>query len=131
EGIFQLDRNAQSAVQPAGQVPAPDDWDKVCPVSTPPGAVSCLGGITAQASTFDTDGVNASTFTGGGSKDDLDTTGWQWTNGSVPSKDDLAHAYAVRYASGFVYFGADRIANSGDSEIGFWFFRGSVTPQAG
>src|SRR6185503_4425450 len=128
-GLFQLDRNAQTSVQYA--IPAADDWDKVCPATTPPGAVSCIGGISAQATSFDTDGVNASIFTGGGSKDDLNTTGWQWKDGSVPPKDDLAHAYAVRYASGFIYFGADRTANNGDSQLGFWFFRGNVGPQAG
>jgi hypothetical protein len=44
------------------------------------------------ASTFDTDGANATIFTGGGSKDDLDTTNWNWKNGSVPDKDDLSYA---------------------------------------
>ena len=129
-GLFQLDRNAQTSVQSSPA--AADDWDKVCPpLTTPPGAVPCIGGITAQATTFDIDGVNASIFTGGGSKDDLNTTGWQWKDGSVPPKDDLAHAYAVRYANGYLYFGADRTANNGDSQIGFWFFQGSVGPQAG
>ena len=128
-GVFQLDRNAQTSVQ--STVPATDDWDKVCPAGTPPGAVSCIGGISAQATTFDTDGVDASIFTGGGSKDDLNTTSWQWKNGSVPPKDDLAHAYAVRYANGLLYFGADRTANNGDSQIGFWFFQGNVGPQPG
>src|SRR5438034_1776164 len=127
-GVFQLDRNAQTSV-PAGA--AGEDWDRVCPASTPPGAVSCLGGTTAVASTFDTDGANATIFTGGGSKDDLDTTSWNWKNGSVPDKDNLAHAYAARYSSSgtvYLYFGADRTANNGDSQIGFWFFRGSVAP---
>ena len=128
-GLFQLDRNAQTSVQSA--IPATDDWDKVCPITTPPGAASCIGGISAQATTFDTDGVNASTFTGGGSKDDLDTTNWNWKDGSVPPKDDLAHAYAVRYSNGFLYFGADRTANNGDSQLGFWFFRSSIGPLAG
>ena len=130
-GVFQLDRNAQTSV-PSGA--AGEDWDKVCPTSTPPGAVSCIGGTTAVASTFDTDGANASIFTGGGSKDDLDTTNWNWKDGSVPDKDDLSHAYAARYNSGgsvYLYFGADRFANNGDSQIGFWFFRGSVGPVAG
>jgi hypothetical protein len=130
-GVFQLDRNAQTSV-PAGALG--EDWDKVCPASTPPGAVSCLGGTTAVASTFDTDGANATIFTGGGSKDDLDTTNWNWKNGSVPDKDNLAHAYAARYTSGgsvYLYFGADRIANNGDSQIGFWFFLGNVGPVAG
>src|SRR6266446_9065777 len=129
--VFQLDRNAQTSV-PAGA--AGEDWDHVCPASTPPGAVSCLGGTTALASTFDTDGANASIFTGGGSKDDLDTTNWNWKDGSVPDKDNLAHAYAARYSSSgnvYLYFGADRTANNGDSQIGFWFFLGSVAPVAG
>src|SRR6266550_3622924 len=108
-GLFQLDRNAQTSVQ--STPPAAEDWDMVCPASTPAGAVACIGGSTAQATTFDIDVVNGSIFTDGGSKDDLNTTSWQWKNGSVPDKDDLAHGYAARYASGFLYFGADRIAN--------------------
>src|SRR5439155_23175860 len=43
-GVFQLDRNAQTSV-PSGA--AGEDWDRVCPASTPPGAASCLGGTTA------------------------------------------------------------------------------------
>jgi hypothetical protein len=130
-GVFQLDRNAQTSV-PSGA--AGEDWDMVCPPSTPPGAASCIGGTNAVASTFDTDAANATIFTGGGSKDDLDTTNWNWKDGSVPDKDDLAHAYAARYTSGgtvYLYFGADRLANNGDSQIGFWFFLGNVAPVAG
>jgi hypothetical protein len=128
-GLFQLDRNAQTSVQSTPN--AAEDWDLVCPAGTPQGAVACLGGSTAQAKAFTTDGIDATIFTGGGSKDDLNTTTWQWKNGSVPPKDDLAHAYSARYENGYLYFGADRTANNGDAQLGFWFFQGSVGPQQG
>jgi Bacterial Ig-like domain (group 3) len=120
-GVFELDGNAVNDPAVAG-----DDWDVIFA-----NAPNCPG---AQACTFLTEGANASIFTGGGSKDDLDTTQWRHKSGSVPDKDDLADAYAVRYESGgqtYLYFGTDRIANNGDSQLGFWFFQGDVRPQAG
>jgi hypothetical protein len=119
-GVFELDRNALD------EAAAGDDWSKIFATAPNcPGTVAC---------SFASNGTGATIFTGGGSKDDLDTSNWLHKTGSVPDKDDLAHAYAARYstASGQVllYFGADRIANDGDSQIGFWFFRATVGPQA-
>ena len=45
EGVFQLDRNAQTSVQSA--IPATDDWDKVCPATRR--GRSLPWGITASA----------------------------------------------------------------------------------
>ena len=56
---------------------------------------------TAPATKFDADGVDVTIFTGRGSNNDLNSTRWQWRSGSVPPQDDLAHAYAVLYASRF------------------------------
>jgi hypothetical protein len=48
----------------------------------------------------------------------------------APDKDEISNAYAAAYLSGndlLFYFGADRFANNGDSQIGFWFFQNSIT----
>ena len=91
--------------------------------------------------------ANATIFTGGASKDDLDTSGWKHKTGSVPPKDDLADGFASRYTvagydpdgpdgpllapSDIIYFGADRTANNGDSFMGFWFFQANITALSG
>jgi len=113
DGFFELDRNAASEAAPG------EDWDAVFANTD-----------TATASTFDHDATGASIFTGGGSKDDLDTTQWKHKSGSVPDKDEILDAYAARYGAN-LYFGADRFDNSGDSQMGFWFFQNSVTAQPG
>ena len=121
EGLFELDgdtvaNNASSPIGPA------DDWD------SHPGA-------TGNRSLFITDqlGLGDDIFTGGASKDDLNTTGWKWKIGSVQDKDDIEHAFAVSYdKSGhtFVYFGMDRFSNGGDAFTGFWFFKNGISKTA-
>jgi hypothetical protein len=78
-----------------------------------------------------TTSASSSSFTGGGSKDELDTSNWLHKAGSVLDKDDLAHAYAARYSTRgqvLLYFGADRTANDGDSQIGFLVLQGHGRP---
>jgi hypothetical protein len=111
DGIFELDRNTANG--PA----AGEDWANVV-----------AGTSTANATSFVVDAVNGTIFTTGGSKDDLDTTGWRHTAGSVPDKDEIQNAFAARYGA-TLYFGADRTANNGDSQMGFWFFQENVSPQ--
>jgi hypothetical protein len=130
DGYFELDGNAVSVADDGTPYGLNDgeDWDKVCPSSTPPGAATCLGGTTATAKFFSVD--DAEIYTGGSTKDDLDVTGWQHTAGSVPDKDELLHGFAARY-SDHLYFGADRAAANGDAQMGVWFFRSAVGPVAG
>ena len=54
----------------------------------------------------------------------------------APDKDDIEHAYAAQYtitAAGpyqnhkVLFFGGDRLANNGNTNIGFWFFHNNVT----
>src|SRR4029079_9127624 len=77
EGLFELDGNtvANNASPPIG--PA-EDWD------SHPGA-------TGNRSLFITDqlGLGDDIFTGGSSKDDLNTTGWKWKGGSAQAKGDI------------------------------------------
>jgi hypothetical protein len=127
DGVFELDRNAIDQAAPG------EDWNKVCPASTPAGiAPGCLGGTTADASKFIVDAVNAAgkdttLYTGGSTKDDLDTPGWKFTSGAGPDKDDISDGYAARYGDR-LYFGLDRFSASGDSTVGAWFFQNDVGP---
>jgi hypothetical protein len=122
--LIQMDRDAYTSTNPTLGA---EDWDKVCPAATPAGIGGCLGGTTADASSFKIDPPAATIFTTGGSKDTLDVTGWQWKNGSVPDKDDLLHAFAARNED-LLYFGADRFALQGTATLGVWFMQGNVGP---
>jgi hypothetical protein len=161
-GSFQLDGDAatDTFTVPTTPVPATDDWDKVCyQVAIRPVAQGGLGLTPAQATAkcgigSPTSGAIAaswveepnpasSIFTGGGSKDPHDISDWLWKNdqNNPPDKDNLVHAYAVRYSlpnspscpSGdptkncdVIYFGSDRFDNSGDATQGFWFLQNKV-----
>jgi len=114
DGVFELDRNALDDADPG------DDWENVDD-----------GDDSADATTgILFDGRGPTIFTGGGSKDDLNTTGWKHKSGSVPDKDELLDAYAARYGD-VIYFGADRYDASGAAALGFWFFQQEVGPLAG
>src|SRR2546425_996182 len=140
-GKFQLDGDAQTSLQ--SPVTAAEDWDMVCPTASPPSRpasdpVHCLGGTTAENSSFVADAFGAATddvFTGGGSKDDLDIPSWKWQQAAPsPDKDDLEHGYAAEYTitvapyvnHKVIFFGGDRAANNGDANIAFWFLQGGV-----
>ena len=109
-GSFELDGDA---IHAAGH-----DWDQVFG-----------SGSGADATTFVTDEVPEQAFEIGGSKDDLNVSP-DWAHGlqNVPDKDDILHAFAALYGD-VIYFGADRYANDGDSQVGFWFFKGGITPN--
>ena len=117
-GVFELDGNA--VTNHSGSV-LPDDWNRINPGP----------GSNAAVSAFTVDPAGASIFTGGGSKDVLDLSQWKYTTGSVPDKDEITDAYAAAYTNTagevLLYFGADRFDNSGDSQIGFWFFQNQVS----
>src|SRR5919202_189472 len=120
DGLFELDGNALD--EPALGA----DWN-----------TAVAGGTASQLSkVFVSDTFNSTSddiFTGGNSKDDHDIPDWRWTTGSAPDKDDLEHAYAAGYTAAnghlIVYFGADRFATSGDSNLGFWFTKNGITPN--
>jgi uncharacterized repeat protein (TIGR01451 family) len=149
-GLFQLDyttspQQGAANVSPTNISPpgnTGDDWANVyCKLNPLESNCAGIAGDKAFARAFISDPTGAaetSFFTGGGSKDERPiSTGqqhWQWddTNDVIPDKDDIAHAFAAAYANqanGHVhfYFGADRFATDGDSQIGFWFFRQRVT----
>jgi len=156
ETLFELDGNQidQSSITnpDAG---AKDDWGQnnfpsmgYCPgnscgyVAGPNVDGSSPGGH-AAVSTF-IDDPNGDTgaddiFTGGGSKDDLPMkhtgggTGWQWTTGSPPDKDDLLEVGAAAYLPTnelLIYDFGFLFAANGDSSIGNWFFKKDLGPCA-
>jgi len=160
-GRFELDGNTE--------VNTTDDWSRVCfqvtgnagcgansgttganPAGVLPAtgavAVTWTGDCLLGASGFGCGSTDATLFTGGGSKDPIDISGWAWKDGAggLPDKDNLNHAFAARYSvqstgaltgtcpSGnfatceVIYFGSDRYDNSGDAQQGFWFLQNPV-----
>ena len=115
-GSFELDGDAVNSGA------AGDDWDNA--IAAPP------TGADAVFATAET--PNKSFVIGTKDLDDISgasvtSTVWRWDLHSVPDKDHLTNAYAIRYPNGNLYFGADRFANNGDAMIGFWFFQNAVS----
>jgi hypothetical protein len=126
-GKFELDGNAVNNPAVAG-----DDWDNVCHqvLHTDCSTTSDTSGATAVDWVAEPN-LNASIFTGGGSKDPQDINKWAWKDdaGGLPDKDNLLHSFAARYTTTqgeVLFFGSDRYDNSGDAQQGFWFFQNSI-----
>jgi hypothetical protein len=151
EGVFELEANAVAGntgvgtgsdpANPQSQAPGGDDWDAVFNSTD-----------TASATSFVTDTTVLNTLAGQGdsilstnTKDIQQIVDWDWkqtTTTSVQDKADIEHAYAAQYVVDktgeqcgsvagtaeceLLYFGADRFSNSGDTVMGFWFFRSTV-----
>src|SRR5437867_1094738 len=143
DGIFQVDGDVQTGTCGGafgGTIGCTgDDWNNLytCPADGVLGCTKATPGVgnnAAAISDLVVDLAPASIFTGGGSKDQLDITQWNWKDGSVPDKDDLIEAFAALYTptSGtranhkILYFGANRLAVNGDAQIGFWFLQNAV-----
>jgi hypothetical protein len=126
-GAFELDGNAVNNPAVAG-----DDWDNVCHQVT--GSDCSTTNDTTGATAVDwvaEPNLNATIFTGGGSKDPQDINNWAWKDGAggLPDKDNLLHSFAARYTTSegeVLFFGSDRLDNSGDAQQGFWFFQNSI-----
>jgi uncharacterized repeat protein (TIGR01451 family) len=120
DGVFELDGNALDSNAPG------DDWE-----NGTPGALDTL----FIPGSVEKDGPDGTYFTTGGSKDENDLSSWKWsTNDVAPDKDELLDVFASVYGTGgdtVVYFGADKFDDSGDAQIGFWFFRNNVSLAAG
>jgi hypothetical protein len=147
-GLFELDTpsaNAEDGVVGDNSA-AGDDWDNICQ-SNPSTCTFATGesapaSTTAIASSHVNDGaLDATIFTGGGSKDPESIDDWLWKDGAggLPDKDNLLHAYAARYSKTadascpstgatceVIYFGSDRYANDGDATQAFWFLQNKV-----
>ena len=113
--VFELEGNTQDDPDITGL-----DWESTFPPDTP---------MTANPIQ---DPVPLTIFTTGGSKDINDVSQWRHKSGSVPDKDNILQAVAAALAlpdgDTAVYFAASRFDNSGDAQIGFWFFQENVAP---
>lgn len=131
-GLFQLDGDPQDATLAT----APDDWE------TLKSSTAKDAGFVAKTAIPIVDGespADTTYFTGGGSKDVRDIGAWQYSSNDVaPDKDEILNAGAAAYKVDtddngvkelIVFFNADRFANDGDSQIGFWFFKDDVHPD--
>jgi hypothetical protein len=100
-GVFELDTDEHGANATNDANVAGDDWDNVCHEvqGTDCGTTSDTSGATAVSWLNEPD-RNTTIFTGGGSKDDHDISDWLWKDGAggLPDKDNLRHAFAVRYS---------------------------------
>ena len=115
--LFELDGNAVDGAA------AGDDWDQV------------YGGTSNADSTQfisdATDSATDETFTGGSTKDDLPLSGWKWSIGAPPNKNDITHAFAAAYTDPddshtIAYFGLNKWEADGDNFVGFWFFKNAI-----
>jgi hypothetical protein len=124
--IFELDGNVADNPNISG-----DDWATL-QTGNGNSIAKTVGTVPGGVAIADPKGTTI--FIGGGSKDTLDVTQWMHTSGNVPDKDEITNAYAAAYnnAAGdlLVFFGADRFATNGDSQVGFWFFQQDVHTNA-
>lgn len=104
------------------------DWDEVFKAWTANPATTCAA-LGLVECTFIHDGIGPSTFTGGNTKDHLPVSGWKHTSGASPDKGEILNAYAAKAIDGndqILYFGMDRYAVDGSTDIGFWFFQAEI-----
>jgi hypothetical protein len=119
---FELDGNPISQSGTDGV-----DWSSLFPNGADSGTWSAQGSLD-EVFTADVFGVMDDQFATG-SKDISPISGWEWKRAEPGDKVDIQNAFAATYDKGgdqLIYFGADRHANAGDAEIGFWFFRDTV-----
>lgn len=81
-----------------------------------------------NAYSHDANNSNDNQFTQG-SKDGMQISGWNWSNGQTNNKGDITNAAAtLTFEDGhnMLSFCGDRAVNNGDAAIGFWFFKTPV-----
>jgi len=103
------------------------DWDDVFNTVGSDPDCSSLGLFECA---FIPDGNGPTTFTIGSTKDHLPISGWFHTSGASPDKAEILNAYAAKAIDDdddqILYFGMDRYAVDGSTDIGFWFFQDEV-----
>src|SRR4029079_5627963 len=119
DGVFELEGNATDNSAPG------DDWQN----GTPGAADTLFIPMSVEG-----EGPDTSYFKGGGSKDENALSQWGWDDTDVaPDKDELMNVFAAVYeaeAGTLAYFGADKFDDSGDAQIGFWFFQDNISLNA-
>jgi len=104
------------------------DWNQVHAEWLADNATTCDDLDLAEC-TFVADGIGPSIFTIGSTKDHLPISGWFHTDGASPDKGEIISAFAAKAVAGedeLLYFGMDRYAVDGSTDIGFWFFQDEV-----
>ncbi len=139
--VFELDGNAVTDHTGTG---IPDDWDRVCHSVLGTDCSTTNNATTSTVEFLSQGAATGTTFTGGGSKDPLDISGWAWNQaaGGLPGKDILLNGFTAEYTTPAsancpgssatvdckqLFFGMDRFDNSGDAQNGFWFFQNPIT----
>ena len=118
-----------------GLTPGPD-WDEVFNEWTSDNDTKCTD-LGLVECTYVFDGIGPSTYTQGSTKDHLPLSGWRHTSGASPDKGEILNAYAAKAIATVdpgtgpedhqvIYFGMDRYAVDGSTDIGFWFFQDKV-----
>ena len=106
------------------------DWDQVFAAVSADPDTTCAG-LGLVECTFIEDGIGPTTFTGGNTKDHLPISGWKHTSGASPDKGEILNAFAAKAIDDddhqILYFGMDRYAVDGSTDIGFWFFQSEVS----
>lgn len=119
---FEMDGNATQNTS--------DDWQNV---NATGGSSVAHTGVAFDPSSFSGGNTvtDPSTFVQG-SKDVDEINNWHTAAGGIPPKDDIVNAYAAAYnVNGdlVITFGADRFANNGSAQLGFWFFQNNIAPN--
>lgn len=114
----------------SAELAAGPDWDQVYAAWDADNDTKCTA-LGLVECTFVEDGIGPSIFTIGSTKDHLPLSGWRHTSGASPDKGEIINAYAAKgiAADGdqLIYFGMDRYAVDGSTDIGFWFFQNEVS----
>lgn len=108
------------------------DWDQVYDANEADADTDCSAidtSLEIVECTFVEDGIGPSIYTIGSTKDHLPIEGWFHTSGASPDKGEILNAFAAKALDGedeLLYFGMDRYAVDGSTDIGFWFFQDLV-----
>ena len=108
------------------------DWDQVYAAWNANNDTDCSAidtDLQIVECAFIADGIGPSIFTIGSTKDHLPIEGWFHSSGASPDKGEILNAYAAKALDGtdeILYFGMDRYAVDGSTDIGFWFFQDEV-----
>jgi hypothetical protein len=129
KGLFELDWDGsdEADAEDNGNGGDGDDWENIWDGSD--SSIATTGIIDDTPPSGNDDNV----LTGGGTKDDIDFPSWKWkTAKPTPDKNNITNAFTAAYKDTngdlIMYFGADRFANNGDAQMGFWFLQGNVAP---
>ncbi|WP_218033536.1 hypothetical protein, partial [Adhaeribacter aerolatus] len=111
--ILFLSSNASAQITVDGN---PSDW----------AGIYTNNSVVVKTLVRDANNTNDDQFTGGSQDPDL-ISEWSWVNGQTNDKGDISNAGAALIGCNLYFFG-DRTAINGDAQIGFWFFKGQVSP---